>query len=109
MTTPKNESSETDTATERGSAGSDVVASSAVQVIRDSARPILERATKMLQRRPYLTVGVAVGAGFLMGVSVVGRFGRLVVLGVAGLGADLLREAARAQLAEASAHTRAPS
>jgi hypothetical protein len=109
MTRQKSKSSETDAAHEREDEENAALASSTIGLLRDRARPLLERATEMLQRRPYLTVGAAVGAGFLLGVSVVGRFGRLIVLGVASLGADLLREAARAKLTETSAHTRAPA
>jgi hypothetical protein len=92
--TPENESHELQ------ATGSEILESSAAKVFRDNARPLLDRATEMLQSRPYLTVGAAVGVGFLLGVSVVRRFGRLVVLSAAGLGSDLLREAAKAHLSE---------
>jgi hypothetical protein len=96
MTRAKSKSSEHHGAAEPH--GSELLASSTVELLRERARPLLEHTVEMLKSRPYLTVGASVGVGFLLGVAVVGRFGRLVVMGAASLGAELLRDAAKEQL-----------
>ena len=59
-------------------------------------RPWLERAEKMVQARPALTLGIAAGAGFLLGVSVLSRFGRVLLVSTLGIATDLLLASRRA-------------
>ncbi len=54
--------------------------------------PWLARAKDMLVARPGLTLGIAAGAGFLLGLSVVSKVGRVLLVGAMGVGADLLQK-----------------
>jgi hypothetical protein len=74
-----------------------MLAMPSLDALKQHARPLLERTTAMVQNRPYLTLGIAVSAGVLFGVSMFSRVGRIVLLGAMGLGAELLHQSVRVQ------------
>ncbi|MEO6950169.1 MAG: hypothetical protein ABI321_00045 [Polyangia bacterium] len=63
-------------------------------------QPWMDRATTMLQERPAVTIGVAVGTGFVLGVTLFSKLGRIVLAGAFGLAAELAMQKARASLSE---------
>ena len=60
--------------------------------------PWMERATEMLTARPGLTIGIAVGTGFILGLSTVSKLGRVLLVSALGLGADLVQKQIRAAM-----------
>ena len=58
--------------------------------------PLVQRAREMLVARPGLTIGVATGVGFLLGMSMVSKLGRVLLVGAMGIGAELLQAKMRA-------------
>ena len=63
-------------------------------------QPWMDRATTMLQERPGVTIAAAVGTGFVLGVTLFSKLGRIVLAGAFGLAAELAMQKARASLAE---------
>ncbi len=63
-------------------------------------QPWMDRATTMLQERPGVTIAAAVGTGFILGVTLFSKLGRIVLAGAFGLAAELAMQKARASLAE---------
>lgn len=70
-------------------------------------QPWMDRAATMLQERPGVTIGVAVGTGFVLGVTLFSKLGRIVLAGVLGLAAELAMQKARAALSDGSATAQA--
>jgi len=56
---------------------------------RVNLKPLMERATAMMQENPGMTLAAAVGTGFVLGVTLFSRVGRMALEGVLGLGAEL--------------------
>lgn len=51
--------------------------------------PWLDRASAMLQARPAVTIGAAMGAGFILGLTLFSKLGRVALIGAIGLGTEL--------------------
>lgn len=64
--------------------------------------PWMSRATAMLKARPAVTIAIAAGVGFALGLTVFTRLGRVAFLGAVGLGTELLLQRARAGRMEPS-------
>lgn len=58
--------------------------------------PWLDRATEMLQARPAVTIGAAMGAGFVLGLTLFSKLGRVALIGALGLGTEVLMQKLRA-------------
>lgn len=62
--------------------------------------PWLDRAGEMLKARPGVTIGVAVGTGFVLGLTLFSKIGRIALIGALGAGAELLLRRARVSMME---------
>jgi len=60
----------------------------------------MERATEMLKARPGVTIAAAVGTGFVLGLTLFSKLGRIALIGALGVGTELLVQKARASFME---------
>jgi hypothetical protein len=56
---------------------------------RVNLQPLIDRAQLLLKEYPGETLAAAVGTGFVLGVTLFSRVGRMALAGMLGLGAEL--------------------
>ncbi len=57
--------------------------------------PWLDRASHMLQARPAVTIGAAMGAGFVLGLTLFSKIGRVALIAALGLGTEVVMQKMR--------------
>jgi hypothetical protein len=61
--------------------------------------PWLDRASEMLQARPAVTLGAAMGVGFVLGLTLFSKIGRIALIGAIGLGTEIAMQRLRTSAA----------
>ncbi len=70
---------------------------------RINLQPLIDRAQVLLQEQPGLTLAAAVGTGFVLGVTLFSKVGRMALAGMLGLGAELAIQKLRVSALEQNA------